>query len=99
MAYKYASENRHKSYIRKKFYKVNLEDLQKYFNFHVFYFEEDYHHESYDEVLIRQYEEQALVFLRSIGAMLSVDAFLTIGDNMVYVRELPQGIKPVQRDV
>jgi hypothetical protein len=96
MAYKYISSSRYKSYIKRKFYKVNLEDMQKYFNFHVFYFEEDYAHEDHDEMLIRQYEEQALIFLRSIGAMLNVDAFLTIGNNIVYVRKLPTGIMPIQ---
>jgi hypothetical protein len=82
--------------MKRKFYKIKLNDLQKYFNYHVFYFDEDDDHEDYDEALARKYEEQALFFLRRIGAMLSVDAFLTIGDDMVYVRQLPSGLSSFQ---
>jgi len=82
--------------MKRKFHKISLDDLQKYFNCHVFYFDEDYDHEDYDEALARTYEEQALIFLRRIGAMLSVDAFLTIGDDMVYVRQLPSGLSSLQ---
>jgi hypothetical protein len=96
MAHKYINENSHKFRIRRKSYKVRLEDLQEYFNYYIFYFDEDYAHEDYDEALTRKYEEQALIFLRSIGAMLNVDAFFTIGNEMVYVRKLPPGIIPIQ---
>jgi hypothetical protein len=99
MAHKYINENSPKSRIRRKFYQVRLEDLQEYFNYHIFYFDEDYPHEDYDEALIRKYEEQTLIFIRSIGAMLNVDAFLTIGNEMVYVRRLPPGITSIQEEL
>ena len=83
------NQNRDQSYARSKFYKISLNDLQKYFNDHIFHFEESRDHEDENEVLTRTYEEQALAFLRRIGAMLSVDVFLTIGNDMVYVRQLP----------
>ena len=89
MVQKRASQNRHQFYTRSKFYKINLIDLQKYFNDHIFCFEESGDHEDENEALTRTYEEQALVFLRQIGAMLSIDAFLTISNDMVYVRQLP----------
>ena len=85
--------------MRNRVYKIRLKDLQQYFNHHVFYFDYDYGHEDYDETLTRKYEEQALGFLRRIGAMLSVDAFLTIENKIVYVRKVPSGIMPVQEDV
>jgi hypothetical protein len=96
MAHKYANKTIKRLYKKRNFYKVNLDDLQKYFNYHVFYFDEDYNHEDYDEAITRKYEEQSLIFLRRIGAMLSVDAFLSIGNNMVYMRQLPSGLSSLQ---
>ena len=93
---KYVNNNKYSFYIRRKVYRLRLEDLQRYFNYYVFYFDESYDREDYDEMLIRTYEEQALGFLRNIGAMLSLDAFLTIGNETVYVRKLPSGITPIQ---
>ena len=98
MAHKYARKAKQKFYTKRKFYKINLGDLQEYFNCHVFYFDENYDHEYYNEALGRKYEEQALIFLRGIGAMLSVEAFLTIGNDEVYIRKLPPGMTPIQRD-
>ena len=89
MGQKRANQDRDQFYVKRKFYKISLNDLQKYFNDHIFYFEESHDHEDENEALTRTYEEQALAFLRRIGAMLSVDAFLTIGNDMVYVRQLP----------
>lgn len=88
-------ENIQEVNIRMKLYKIYLADLQRYFNYYVFYFDEDYDCEDYDEALIQKYEEQALSFLRSIGAMVSLDTFLTISDEIVYVRKVPPGIMPV----
>ena len=84
------------SYIRRNVYKIYLKDLQQYFHDYVFYFDEDYDYEDHDEALTRKYEDQALGFLRSIGAMISVDIFLAIGNAIVYVRKLPPGTTPVQ---
>lgn len=94
-------ENSQEINIRMKLYKIRLEDLQQYFDYNVFYFDkdyedEDYEDEDYEEALIRQYEEQALRFLRSIGARVSIDTFLTICNDIVYVREVPPGIIPIQ---
>ena len=99
MAHKHINENRHKFRIRRKSYQVRLEDLQEYFNYYIFYFDENYPHEDDDEAFTRTYEEQALIFLRSIGAMLNVDAFLTIGNEMVYVRKLPSGMTSIQEEL
>ena len=89
MGQKRAIQNRYKCHKRSKFYKISLNDLQTYFHDHIFYFEKIGDHEDEHEALTRTYEEQALAFLRRIGAMLSVDAFLTISNDMVYVRQLP----------
>jgi hypothetical protein len=82
--------------MKRKVYKIRLKDLQLYFDYHIFYFDKDYNDEDYEEALIRQYEEQALEFLQSIGAMVSVDTFITISNQIVYVRKLPPGIMPIQ---
>ena len=98
MAHKYASKNRQVFHTKRKFHQINLDDLQAYFNYYVFYFDEDYDHEDYDEALARKYEEQALIFLRSVGAMLSVEAFLMISNDKVYVRKLPPGMTHFQEE-
>jgi hypothetical protein len=99
MTHKYAKKAIQKFYTKRKFYKINLDDLQEYFNCHVFYFDEDYDHEDYNEALGRKYEEQALIFLRNLGAMLSVEAFLTIGNDEVYVRKLPPGMTSIREEL
>jgi len=77
----------------RKLHRVKLEDLQLYFEHNIFYFEGCEDSEDYHEALERQYEAQVTDFLRSIGAMVSVDTFAAIsGDAVVYVRKVPPGL-------
>ena len=92
----YRRQNRRRGQRKRKVYKIGLQDLQTYFHEWVFLFDEDDDHDDGDEAFARKYEEQALGFLRHIGAMLSIDAFLTIGNDMVYVRQLPPGLSSLQ---
>lgn len=86
-----------KNYRNRSVHKVHLEDLQQYFDHNIFYFSEYNDSEDYDEALTRQYEEQVTDFIRSIGAMASVEEFFKIsGTNIIYVRKVPPGIRPVK---
>ena len=84
----------------RKLHQVKLEDLQLYFEHNIFYFEGCEDSEDYHEALERQYEAQVTDFLRSIGAMVSVDTFTAIsGDAVVYVRKVPPGLKQRHRNL
>jgi hypothetical protein len=92
-------ENNTKTRTRKKIHKIRLEELQQYFDYNTFYLEDYDKNDDYDEELYLQYREQVIEFLYSIGAMVNVEQFLDVeGNGIVYVRRLPPGIKPVQRD-
>ena len=89
-----------KARTRRKFYKIQLEEIQQYFDYNLFYIKDYDVSDDYDEELYRQYREQAIEFLYSIGAMLHVERFLDVeGNGIVYVRTLPPGMLPFQRDV
>jgi hypothetical protein len=89
-------ENCFKTRTKRKFRKIRLEDLQQYFDYHLFYVEDCDGDEDYEEELYRQYREQAIEFLYSIGAMLNVETFLDVeGHGVVYVRQLPPGVTPL----
>ena len=93
------AEDNIKTHIRRKVYKIRLEELQQYFDYNMFYLEDYDKNDDYDEELYLQYREQVIEFLYSIGAMVNVEQFLDVeGNGIVYVRRLPPGIKPVQRD-
>ena len=93
-------ENNEKIHKRRKSYKIYLEDLQQYFDYNLFYLEDYDDANDYDEELYRQYREQAIEFLYSIGAMLNVERFLDVeGNGIVYVRKLPPGMTYFQRKV
>ena len=79
----------------KTVYRVSLTALQRYFDDYVFSFHAD---DEDADAVICQYEAQAAAFLRSLGAMVSVERFVTLmGDELVYVRHVPLGIMPVKR--
>ena len=89
-------EHHLKTRTKRKFSKIRLEDLQQYFDYNLFYVEDCDGNEDYEEELYRQYREQAIEFLYSIGAMLNVETFLDVeGNGVVYVRQLPPGVTPI----
>lgn len=74
-------------------YRVSLEALQQYFDHYVFAFEPGVD----VDAVIGQYEEQAGYFLQYLGAMVSVERFIALrGDELVYVRRVPPGLKPIK---
>ena len=94
------TENSTKTRTRRKIFKIRLEDLQQYFDYNLFYLEDYDDANDYDEELYRQYREQAIEFLYSIGAMLNVEQFLDVeGNGIVYVRALPPGMTHFQRKI
>ena len=101
MDQKFTRENREshiKSKAKRKSYRVCLEELQQYFDYNLFCIEDYDINDDYDEELYRQYREQAIAFLYSIGAMLNIEKFLDVeGNGVVYVRKLPSGITHIKK--
>jgi hypothetical protein len=77
-------------------YRVSLTALQHYFDAYVFCFQAD---DEDADAVICQYEAQAAAFLRSLGAMVSVERFTDhMDDELVYVRHVPPGITGVRNE-
>ena len=76
-------------------YRVRLTALQRYFDDYVFCFQAE---DENEDAVTYQYEAQATTFLRHLGAMVSVERFVSLmGDELVYLRHVPPGITPGKR--